>query len=86
MKNIFRLAVVSLLLVILSGCTKPDDSKRLLESSGMQDVVITGYSFFGCSEDDIYHTGFTAKAVNGSNISGTVCSGLLFKGATIRYD
>jgi len=85
MKSIFRLTIVCLLLVFLSGCTKPDDSKRLLESSGMQDVVITGYRLFGCSEGDFCRTGFTATSVNGSNISGAVCQGLL-KGATIRHD
>ena len=74
------------IVVLLAGCTKPDESIRLLTSQGMSDVKITGYNFFGCSQDDVYSTGFAAKGQDGSNISGTVCSGFIFKGATIRYD
>lgn len=77
-------AVIALLL--LSGCTQPDRSKALLEAQGYQDVQITGYNFWSCSEDDTYHTGFTATSPAGQQIKGTVCAGMFFKGATIRFD
>ncbi len=80
-----KLLILTLVLA-LTACTQPDQSKRLLESQGMTNVEITGYNFFGCSEDDSFHTGFKAISVNGTEIKGTVCSGMFFKGATIRYD
>ena len=46
--------------VLMSGCTKPEQSKRLLEANGLTDVKITGYNFFGCSEHDSFHTGFNS--------------------------
>lgn len=81
-----RLGLLFLLLVgTLSGCTNSSDAHRALESSGYTDVRITGYDFFACSEDDFFHTGFAAKNPNGVEVQGTVCSGLLFKNATIRF-
>lgn len=77
------------LLVIVAGlaaCTQPNNAQSLLESQGYTDVRITGYNWFGCSDDDTYHTGFEAKSPTGKPISGTVCAGLIFKGATIRFD
>lgn len=72
-------------LVFLVGCTNTSDAERVLSSQGFTDIKYTGYDIFACSEDDFYHTGFTATSITGQHISGTVCSGLLFKGSTIRY-
>lgn len=47
---------------------------------------MTGYDWLNCSEDDVFHDKFTAKGPTGRRVSGAVCAGLLFKGATIRLD
>lgn len=73
-------------IILLSGCTDSSNAKRVLESSGYSSVQITGYRFFGCSKDDVQHTGFEAKGPTGKNVTGVVCSGLIFKGNTIRLD
>lgn len=73
-------------LVLLAGCTQPDKAADLLKRQGYTDVEITGYRFWSCSDDDLFHTGFTAKSPAGQPIAGTVCAGWLFKGATIRFD
>jgi hypothetical protein len=74
------------LLIVIAGCTAPDKATQLLKAQGYTDIKITGYNFLGCSEDDITHTGFTAKTPAGITINGTVCGGMLFKGATIRFE
>ena len=88
MKTIKSIVVLSILLSIgfvMSGCTNRTDAERALKAEGFSDIKITGYSWFACSEDDFYHTGFEATNHNGAKVKGTVCSGLLFKNATIRY-
>ena len=82
----FLILGVCLLTLFLSGCTKPKETKKILTNLGYTDVKITGYRYFGCSEDDHYHTGFTADSRAGANVSGVVCSGFLTKGSTVRYD
>lgn len=71
--------------ISLCACTRPDATKELLTSQGYKDITTTGYSFFACSEDDSFATGFKATSPTGQNVSGTVCSGLL-KGSTVRFD
>ena len=78
--------IFALVVALVAGCTAPKKATRLLESQGYTDVEITGYKFWGCSEDDRFHTGFRAKGVTGREVSGVVCSGLIFKGATVRFD
>jgi len=65
----------------------PSDQKlqNALHAAGYQDVQLTGYRFFACSEDDLFHNGFEAKGAGGVQISGVVCSAPL-KGMTIRLD
>lgn len=70
---------------LLGGCTSERDARRALEAEGYSDIRITGYNFFACSKDDFFHTGFEAKNREGKRVTGTVCSGLFFKNATIRY-
>jgi hypothetical protein len=69
----------------LSGCTSPSDAMRALDAEGMTEITITGYDYFACAEDDFYRTGFIATSREGKRISGTVCSGFLFKNATVRF-
>lgn len=81
-KKLFAVACLS----VLAGCgVNPDKAKKLLEGQGMSNVVIGGYSFWGCSEDDTFKSSFTAKAQNGQDVSGVVCGGWL-KGYTVRFD
>lgn len=78
---------IILLLAVLAlvGCTDGDQAKRVLGAQGFTKINLTGYNFFACGKDDLYHTGFTAKSPIGVSIEGTVCSGMLFKNATIRF-
>lgn len=84
MKKLLSFLLVTGVL-LSSGCTKPVESERVLKQNGYKDVEITGYKMFSCSDKDTFSTGFKATSVNGSKVSGTVCSGL-FKGNTIRLD
>lgn len=78
--------IFALLIVLgICGCTSTDESTRILRQQGYTEIQLTGYRVFTCSDDDSFHTGFRARSVNGSVVTGTVCSGFL-KGATIRLD
>tara|TARA_R110000764_G_scaffold227491_1_gene317647 strand:- start:44 stop:313 length:270 start_codon:yes stop_codon:yes gene_type:complete len=86
MKNSKLLIVLlSVLLVSLSGCSDPKGAKGVLDSAGYSEVKTHGADLFTCGQDDFYSTKFTAKNPTGKNTSGTVCSGLFFKGGTIRH-
>jgi len=76
--------VAVLLLFLMTGCTN-SGAKVALENQGYRNVTLTGYKFLKCSDDDIFHTGFTAIAPTGFEVHGTVCEGI-FKGKTIRID
>lgn len=82
MKKIFAIALIAL---SLSGCTQPGRAERVLTENGYTDVEILGYAWFGCGQDDMFHTQFRAVAPSGKIVGGTVCSDW-FKGATIRFD
>jgi hypothetical protein len=71
--------------LLLVGCTSESDAMRALSAEGYKDVKFTGYDWFACAKDDTFHTGFTAINRDGKVVSGVVCSGLVFKNATIRY-
>lgn len=77
--------IILLLTILLFGCTSETDTNRALEGAGFTEIQIGGYDVLGCSEDDFFHTKFTAKNPAGKIVSGTVCSGVLFKNATIRF-
>ena len=72
--------------MLLSGCTAPQDARDALEAQGFTEVSTGGYAFFGCgNESNVQQcTEFTAKNAAGKRVSGVVCSGR-FKGATIRF-
>jgi hypothetical protein len=71
-------------LLFLAACTDEPASRKALESQGFTDIRFTGYEAFACSEDDGFHTGFTAKNPQGRQVSGVVCCGLL-KSCTVRW-
>lgn len=83
------IAIIAIVVVafggLITGCTDKPAAARSLEGAGYSDIVLTGYRWRGCSDDDTFHTGFTAKGPTGKSVSGVVCSGW-FKGATIRTD
>ncbi|MFY3534617.1 MULTISPECIES: hypothetical protein [Achromobacter] len=76
------------LAMAVAGCTDAQNAHRLLTNSGYSDIQITGYRWFGCSEDDTVRTGFTAKGPGGAHVSGIVCQGWgwFTKAATIRFE
>jgi hypothetical protein len=80
-----KLLIASVILAALTGCTRADDSRRVLEQSGYSQVEITGWRPFAAGHDDTFSTGFRAKAPNGQTVTGAVTSGFL-KGSTIRLD
>lgn len=79
-----KVIVIGLVIAVinLTACTQPDKSIEILQNQGYTNIQIEGYDAFGCSEDDVYRTKFSATKGNGT-VYGVVCSGLL-KGSTIR--
>jgi len=73
-----------LLVLCFVGCTNEQSTEELLTREGYSNIETTGYKWFTCGGNDIYHTGFKATK-NNSVVTGTVCEGI-FKGKTIRYD
>jgi hypothetical protein len=80
MKQTFLIVLVA---VTLAGCSSENDARKALTGAGYSNIQTDGYSVFGCSEDDTFHTKFTAKGPSGQPVEGVVCSGWL-KGGTIR--
>lgn len=70
--------------VAVISCTDGPSARRTLDAYGFTDVQITGYTPFGCGEDDMSHTGFMAKSMAGRSVSGVVCCGAL-KACTVRF-
>lgn len=81
MKRLFILFTV----IILAACTNSEDARRALTSAGYTNISTGGYDWFACGGDDTYATKFTATNPAGNRVNGVVCSGLLFKSATIRF-
>lgn len=84
-REMMKFAALLLAALALAGCSDASTATRALQDAGYSDIQTTGYSFFSCGQDDTFATGFTATNPAGRRVSGTVCSGLLFKGATIRF-
>lgn len=78
-----RMIMIAFLGISLAACTDPDAARRTAENHGLTNVQITGYSFWGCSDDDTVRTAFTAQNAQGRTVRGVVCSGI-FKGNTLR--
>lgn len=68
-----------------STCTRPNQTRRVLEAQGYTEVQITGWRLFAGDRGDLFSTGFRAKAPNGTQVTGAVTSGA-FKGNTVRLD
>jgi hypothetical protein len=81
-----KFIVTIVIVVLLASCTNKSATEKALLDAGFHPIEIGGYSFFGCSEDDIYKTKFKAYSPDSSRIvKGCVCKGI-FKGNTIRLD
>jgi hypothetical protein len=81
-----RLGIVLLLAGLMLGCSQPDKAVRILTEEGYTHVEITGWRPFSCGKDDDFATGFRAISPSGHEVTGVVCSGFLFKAATVRLD
>ncbi len=79
-------AAVAVVLITPRACTQPERATRLLEQQGYTEIRITGWRPFMAGKDDEFSTGFEATAPNGERVTGAVTGGLLFKGATVRFD
>ena len=77
--------VIACGLLVLAACTNAQDARDALANQGFTDVEVTGWRPFTCGKDDFYATGFRARNAQGRVVEGTVCSGLLFKGSTVRW-
>jgi prepilin-type N-terminal cleavage/methylation domain-containing protein len=58
-----------------SVLTDERTAERVLSQQGYTDIHFTGYKNWACSKEDWYSTGFVARSINGSVVSGVVCSG-----------
>jgi len=76
--------VFTLIALVAAACSNEPSSRRALTAYGFTDIQLTGYQLFGCSEDDIYHTGFVARNPQGNIVEGVVCCGAL-KNCTVRF-
>ena len=72
--------------IALTGCYDSDGSKKILDDQGYTDVKTNGHAWFACSDDDNLATSFEAVSPAGKPVAGAVCSGFLFKNATIRFN
>ena len=87
--------IIVLLFVALIACRGScvDDSiaYRSMDKQGYTDVKVTNHSFFmvglrGCSYHDAAKFNVKAKNPAGKVVNVYVCTGFIFKGATIRTD
>lgn len=76
---------ILILCLLITACTDELTATRILVNEGYTNIKFTGYNWLACGQDDFYSTGFIATK-NNHQIVGTVCSGLLYKNATIRYE
>jgi hypothetical protein len=87
LRILFAITVGAFLLsmLLVTGCTDPRGTARVLEQNGYTDVEITGWRPLAADKGDYFATGFRAKSVTGTEVTGTVTRGW-FKGNTIRLD
>lgn len=78
-------AAMAIVTLGCAGCTRGDEAARVLANQGYTQIQLTGWRPFACSDDDTFHTGFKARTMSGTTVTGAVCSGWL-KGATVRLD
>lgn len=72
-----------LALAMIKGCSDPATAESVLRASGYKEIKTRGWSPFTCG-DDSQCTGFTARAQDGSLVTGAVGCGWVVKGCTVR--
>ena len=77
--------IAAVAMLVLAGCSNSNDAMRALTNAGYTDISTHGWAPLQCGRDDTFSTKFTATNPAGNRVSGVVCSGLLFKNATIRF-
>lgn len=81
------LSLISILFLficaLLVGCTKEADVQKYAKMEQWDSYKITGTCYLSCGKGDFFRTEFEAIK-NNEKIQGCICSGLLFKGATLR--
>lgn len=87
--NIIAISTLIAIVLIIQGVkflagNNPAKAEKVLKVEGFESVKFTGYKIFHCGRY-FYSTGFSGVK-NGTEVSGAVCSGLLFKGSLIKYD
>lgn len=82
MKRISALATAASL---LTGCSDPAGTHRVLSAAGYSDMQVDGYALWGCADDEMFQTAFHALGPSGKPVQGVVCASWL-KGATIRLE
>ena len=80
---ITAILLIIIVLVASSSSTSESSAKQALLDAGYTNITLTGYEFWGCADDDIFHEGFEATGPAGRHVTGVVCSGWT-KGSTIR--
>lgn len=83
MLRTFVLIFITLLTI---SCKRESDVKKFAKAEGWQSYKVEGYCWLCCSEDETFHTEFTAITKEGKTITGAVCSGIIFKNSTMRLD
>ena len=90
-----HLLLTALIIVLFLGsCARgalisEDIAVRALDTQGYSDITITDHSWFaigmrGCDEKDAARFTATTKNPAGKEVQVYVCTGWIFKGATIR--
>lgn len=75
-----------IVLSLIVGWTDPATATRALQEDNLTPVQVGGFAWLSCSRDDWYSTKFTAKNERGDIVRGVVCSGLLWKSTTVRFN
>lgn len=78
--------MLPIVLLALTACTNSAAAERAVKAQGMHDFESTGYRFWSCGKGYKVHTGFRAKTADGTEVTGTACSGLVFTGTTLKMD
>ena len=83
--------IVAAIFAVAIGATflfreKPEDVAIAAKANDWKSYQSDGLCLLGCDEKDFYMTRFIAIKDNGKEVRGCVCSGLIGKGVTVRYE
>lgn len=73
-----------LLLLLSAGCYAPDKTREAVTAAGFRNIETHGHAFFACGNDYTFATKFTATNVNGAQVEGVACCGLIM-GCSLRF-